>query len=130
MLIGHLYIITSMPYSATVTHNWTSCNSPDYIFLRSKPICEIQENLHLGKITRNMVYYIIPFTLSQIYSYSVANIYLLCLNHVWYIGGKSTEHNASIIGINCQRNWQMYIKHMFCTGLWDFNESAVMTLSK
>ena len=38
---------------------------------------------------------------------------------------KSNEHNASIIGKQCQDNWQNLYKMYTFTGLWDLVESVI-----
>ena len=70
--LGDLDIITSAPNSAIATHNQTLCSSPELIFLSCEPICEIQENLYLGKMTR----YMISLNLVTNISYTVSYVAL------------------------------------------------------
>ena len=50
MFIGYLDIIVPAPNSAIPSHNKTLYSSQELVFQSCEPICEIGENLHLGKI--------------------------------------------------------------------------------
>ena len=80
MFIGHLDIIAFVPISEIVTHNRTLCNSPEF-FQSSESISEIQENLHLGKITRYTVYMYI-----YMYVYACVCTYIcICMHMCVYL---------------------------------------------